>query len=188
MFMLRNSAWAMNPVGGFASFFVMIGLMFGIASTDYETNWALKNLMYTGYVGLMATTLVPMIHMYGAAVMYEAALATGVTMGSLGAVAYNAPSQQFLNMGGPLAIGLGGMLGVSMLSMFYPGSAMLTNIWLYGGLGLFGAFVLYDTQKIIEKAKTRNKFDPCWESISIYMDAINLFVRFAMILGNNRKK
>ena len=57
-------------------------------------------------------------------------------------------------MGGVLAIGLGGMLGVSIMSMFNPGSAALYNIWLYGGLALFSGFVLYDTQMILQRAKT----------------------------------
>lgn len=121
-------------------------------------------------------------------VIYDALIATGVTMGSLGAVAYNAPSEQFLNWGGPLALGLGGMLGISLLSMLYPGSPALRSIWLYGGLALFSAFVLYDTQKIIHSAKTQQHFDPVNQSLSIYMDAINLFVRFVMIFGGGNKK
>ena len=95
-----------------------------------------------------------MIHMYSMPVLYDAALATAVTTGGLCTVAYNAPSEQFLNWGGPLALGLGGMLGVSLLSVFYPGNPILRNIWLYGGLALYSAFLLYDTQKILNKAKT----------------------------------
>jgi len=121
------------------------------------------------------------------AILTDAAIATGVTMGSLGLVAYNAPSEQFLNWGGPLAVGLGGMLGVSLLSMMYPGSPALTNIWLYGGLALFSAFVLYDVQKVMHRAKTQKVYDPISGSIGIYLDAINIFVRFAMILGGSKK-
>ena len=90
--------------------------------------------------------------------------------------------------GGPLACGLGGLLGVSLLSILYPGSAALRSIWLYGGLGLFSAFVLFDVQHIMHRAKTQHVYDPISGSISIYMDAVNLFVRFAMILGNSKRK
>jgi FtsH-binding integral membrane protein len=79
------------------------------------------------------------------------------------------------------------MMGVSLLSIFYPGSPALTNIWLYGGLVLFSAFIMYDTQKIVHSAKTKLKYDPIGQSISVYMDAVNLFIRFVMIFGNNRK-
>ncbi len=64
-------------------------------------------------------------------------------MGGLGLIAYNAPSEEFLKWGGALGIGLGGMLGVGMMSMFWPSPALF-NIWLYGGLVLFGAFTIYD--------------------------------------------
>ena len=58
-----------------------------------------------------------------------------------------------------LAMGLGGMLGITLLSMFYPSPALF-NIWLYGGLVLFSAFVLYDIQKIVHNAKNMHYYDP----------------------------
>lgn len=41
-------------------------------------------------------------------------------------------------------MGCAGMMGIGLASMFFPSPA-LYNIWLYGGLVLFSAFVLYDT-------------------------------------------
>lgn len=143
MHLMRNSSLAyMNP---FLYMGLSMAMLFGVHMTDYHNNWLLKNALYAGWVGLVSTSLVPLIHMYSMPILFDAMLATGVTVGSLGLVAYNAPSQQFLNMGGVLAIGLGGMLGVSIMSMFNPASAALHNIWLYGGLVLFSGFVLYDT-------------------------------------------
>lgn len=186
MHAMRNSSLAyMNP---WLYMGLSIAMLIGVHVTDYQNNWMLKNLLYAGWVGLVSTSLVPLIHMYSMPILFDAMLATGVTVGSLGAVAYNAPSQQFLNMGGVLAIGLGGMLGVSLLSMFNPASKALFNIWLYGGLGLFSMFVLYDTQMILERAKTEPRFDPINQSIHVYLDAIQIFIRFAMIFGNAKKK
>lgn len=145
-------------------------------------------MMYGAFIGTMSASLVPLIHMYSMPVIYDALIATSMTMGSLGLVAYNAPSEQFLNWGGPLAVGLGGMMGVSLLSIIYPGSPVLTNIWLYGGLALFSAYVLYDTQKIMHDAKTMKKYDPINNSIGIYLDSINIFIRFVQIFGGSKKK
>jgi len=80
------------------------------------------------------------------------------------------------------------MLGISLLGMFFPGSPALYNMWLYGGLALFSAFILYDTQMVVARAKSEQRFDPISNSIHIYMDAINIFVRFAMIFGGSKKK
>lgn len=147
----------------------------------------MKNMMYGAFIGTMGVSLIPLVHMYAAPVIYDAMIATGVTCGSLSAVAYNAPSEQFLNWGGPLALGLGGMLGISLLSMVYPGSRALYNVYLYGGLALFSAFMMYDTQMILHRAKTAAMYDPINMSIHIYMDAINIFVRFVQIFGNSKK-
>lgn len=186
MHLMRNSSLAyMNP---WLYMGLAIAMQIGVHVTDYENNWVLKNALFAGWVGLVSTSLVPLIHMYSMPILFDAMLATGVTMGSLGLVAYNAPSQQFLNMGGALSIGLGAMLGVSLMQMFNPASKALFNIWLYGGLGLFSLFVLYDTQMILMRAKTEQRFDPINNSIHVYLDAIQLFIRFAMIFGNAKKK
>jgi FtsH-binding integral membrane protein len=84
-------------------------------------------------------------------------------------------------------MGCAGMIGISLASMFWPSPA-LYNMWLYGGLVLFSAFVLYDTQKIIHNAKSKPRYDPISESIGIYLDTIILFERFLIIFMNNKKK
>ena len=126
MALLRNSSAVRRfqfpiTIGSFA---FLLGTIF----SDYHKNWELKNAMFGGFVATSAMGLVPMIHAYGGAILFEAAAMTGVTMGSLGAVAWNAPSEQFLKMGGVLAIGLGGLLGVSLMQMFYPASRALYSI------------------------------------------------------------
>lgn len=84
-------------------------------------------------------------------------------------VAVCAPSDRFLYMGGPLAIGLGVVFAASLGSMFLPATtalgAGLYSMSLYGGLLLFSAFLLYDTQRIVHKAENHpnygvQKFDP----------------------------
>jgi FtsH-binding integral membrane protein len=86
-----------------------------------------------------------------------------------------------------LMIGLLSMFGVSLVNLFWP-SPLLYNFYLYGGLLLFGGFVLYDTQKVVNKAQTQAKFDPMGASIGIYLDTIIIFQHFLQIFGNNKKK
>lgn len=83
---------------------------------------------------------------------------------------------------------LAGMIGLGLVNIFWP-SKNLFNVWLYGGLVLFGMFVLYDTQKIIYNAKVKGYYDPINESLAIYLDAVMLFQRFLLIfLGNRNRK
>lgn len=120
-------------------------------------------------------------------ILYDAALGTGLMMSGLATVAYMAPSEQFLMWGGALSMGCMGMMGVGLMSMFFPSPALF-NIWLYGGLVLEGGLVLYRTQKVIHTAKTEYKFDPVNHAVGFYLDAINIFVRLVMILQGNSKK
>jgi len=103
-------------------------------------------------------------------------------------------------MGGPLAMGLGVVFISSIGTWFLPPTSVLgAGMWslaVYGGLALFGAFLLYDTQKVIHRAEHHpvnsvHVYDPINNSVGIYMDTINIFIRIAMILaggGGNRKK
>ena len=186
MYMVRNSnrLLMMNP---WLCLGLTFGTLIGTHMCDYQNNWMMKNVMYAGFVSTMSISLLPLIHMYAMPVIFDALIATGVTVGALGAVAWNAPSEQFLNWGGPLALGLGGMMGISLLSVLYPHSKALYNMYLYGGLALFSAFLMYDTQDILYRAKTDKRYDPINSSIHVYMDAINLFVRFVQIFGNSKK-
>lgn len=88
----------------------------------------------------------------GGQILIRAAWYTAGIVGGLSTVAVCAPSDKFLYMGGPLAIGLGGIFAASMASMFLPPTTALGagiySISLYGGLLLFGAFLMYDTQKV----------------------------------------
>ena len=118
-------------------------------------------------------------------IIYDALFATGITMTGLGLVAYNAPSEQFLRWGGALGMGLAGMIGIGLVNMFWPSRAVF-NIWMYGGLALFSAFVLFDVQKIIYGAKVKPMWDPINESLGIYLDAIMIFERFLMIFMSNK--
>lgn len=68
-----------------------------------------------------------------------------------------------------MAIGLGVVFASSLGSMFLPPTtalgAGLYSMALYGGLVLFSAFLLYDTQRIVHKAENHpelalHKFDP----------------------------
>ena len=80
------------------------------------------------------------------------------------------------------------MLGASLVMMFRGPSPMLFNFWLYGGLALFGGYVLYDTSVLMNRANNSPSFDPINESFKIYLDAIQIFIRLLIIFSNSKKK
>jgi len=101
-------------------------------------------------------------------------------------------------MGGPLLAGITVVALTSLAPMALPlgtrALAITESISLYGGLAVFGGFVLYDTQKILHHARLAERGaiarDPMKEAIGLELDMLNIFVRIVQILtmqGNKRK-
>lgn len=176
----------------------MIGSGMLVRSIPYKEGLGAKQAAWILHSAVVGAVVAPLCFLGGPLLM-RAAMYTAGIVGGLSTVAVCAPSEKFMNMGGPLAIGLGGVFAASLGSMFLPPTtalgAGLYSVALYGGLVLFSAFLLYDTQRIIHAAEVHSPYaarpyDPVNASISIYMDTINIFVRIATILagGGNRKR
>ncbi|ERL92815.1 hypothetical protein D910_10123 [Dendroctonus ponderosae] len=153
--------------------------------------------------GMLAQSLEYSPGFLGGPILIRAAWYTAGVVGGLSTIAVCAPNDTFLYMGGPLAMGLGVVFCSSIGSMFLPPTtalgAGLYSISLYGGLLLFSAFLLYDTQRIVVQAERYpaqpeyqgvKPYDPINNAISIYLDTLNIFIRIATMLamGQNRRK
>lgn len=183
--LFRNTALAYaNP---FLLFIPAIATMIGTQYLSYHNQSIPKHLTWGAFCGLEGLMLAPLINMAGMPIVFNALVATGAMMGSLAAYAYNTPTKDFLSWQGGLTVGLCGLIGVGLVNMIWP-SPMLTTLSLYGGLLLFGGFVMYDTQKLLHNASTKPAWDPINESIGIYLDAIIIFQKFLIIFMNNKKK
>lgn len=200
-----RSPAAMNIVmrQGWLALGVSIAAMIGSGmlarSLPYEKAPSAKQAAWLLHCAVMGAVVAPLC-LLGGPILTRAAFYTAGMVGSLSAVAVCAPSDKFLQWGGPLAMGLGVVFCASLGSMFLPPTTALGSglysVAMYGGLILFGAFLLYDTQKIIYKAERHPvgwgapPFDPVNASIGIYMDTMNIFIRIASLLagGGQRRK
>lgn len=190
--------------GGFISLGVSLAAMIGTGmvarSIPYEEGLGKKQLAWALHCAVLGAVVAP-ICLLGGPLLTRAAWYTAAMVGGLSTVALCAPSEKFLYMGGPLAMGFGVVFASSIATMFLPPTtalgAGLYSFALYGGLILFGGFILYDTQKIIHKAERHptygfgvQKYDPINSSMGIYTDTLNIFIRIAQILamqGGRRK-
>lgn len=175
-----------------ATFAAMIGAGMLVRSISYEHSPVPKHLAWMLHAGVMGAVIAPLT-LLGGPLMIRAAWYTAGIVGGLSTVAMCAPSEKFLNMGGPLAVGFGVVFASSIGSMFLPPTsafgAGLYSVAVYGGLLLFSMFLLYDTQKVIKRAETHplyamQKYDPINACMGIYMDTLNIFIRLVMILAN----
>jgi growth hormone-inducible transmembrane protein len=177
----------------------MIGSGMVAQSIPYTPGLGAKQLAWAAHAAIVGAVVAPLCFV-GGPIMLRAAWYTAGVVGGLSTIAVCAPSEKFLSMGGPLAMGLGVVFASSLAGMFLPATtalgAGLYSISLYGGLILFSGFLLYDTQKIVKRAENQplygaQQFDPVNNSISIYLDTLNIFIRIVSILagrgGNQRK-
>ncbi|CAG0882198.1 unnamed protein product [Cyprideis torosa] len=193
MNLMAGNSW-MVILGTMAA---MIGTSILCQSIPYTPGVGPKQMAWMLHTSTIGVVIAPLC-ILGGPILTRAALYTAGVVGGLSVIAACAPSDKFLSWGGPMAIGLGVVFAASLGSMFLPPTtalgAGLYSISLYGGLLLFSAFLLYDTQKIIMRAETlppNVTYDPVNNSMSIYMDTINIFIRIATILaggGSNRKR
>ncbi len=132
------------------------------------------------------------------ALLARAGLYTIAMMGSIAFVGSTAKQEKYLYLGGPLLAGVAIVAVSGLAPLVLPATAARTlmwtdNIWLYGGLAVFGGFTLYDVQKILHHARMAERGlvqkDVVNESISLELDFLNIFIRMVQILGmrNNRK-
>lgn len=168
----------------------IVGLMVtgGAARMIHPDNVIPKHLAFGAFTSMIALSLCPLGAMVGVQVLKQAAMATGLVVGSLSTVAMCAKNDAFLSMGPALGVGFGCVMAASLGSIVFPGSALLHNVVMYGGLGLFGLFLCYDTQKMLHNAEMKPEYDAMAESMGIYIDTIQIFWRLALIFGGNRRK
>lgn len=173
-----------------------IGSMMGVYYTPPEKT-VQKHLFWLGFNACQAATLSPLFF-FSPAILSRAALYTCGVVGSLSYVGATAKNDKYLYMGGPLLAGVTVVALSSLAPMALPLGmrrlAVAESISLYGGLAVFGGFVLYDTQKILQHARLAEMGviprDPMKEAIALELDMINIFIRLVQILAmrsNNKK-
>lgn len=140
----------------FATLAVIVGSGMITQAISYD-NTVLKHAAWLTHAGLFGAMLAPLCFL-GGPVLIRAAWYTAGIVAGLSFTAISAPSEKFLMMTGPLAMGLG-VVFVANIGTFFlpPGSALgagLASIVVYGGLILFSMFLLHDTQRVVKLAES----------------------------------
>jgi FtsH-binding integral membrane protein len=164
-----------------------------------RNSYVQKYALWTAFNVAQAAVLSPLLFM-SPAILARAGLYTVGMMGSIAFVGATAKQEKYLYLGGPLLAGVAIVAISGFAPLVLPATAVRTlawteNIWLYGGLAVFGGFTLYDVQKILHHARMSERGlvrkDVVNESVHLELDFLNIFIRFVQILGmrggNNRR-
>lgn len=189
--LMTANPWLVMGVGLVGS----IGTMMGTFYTPPE-NYIAKYGFWAGFNVTQAALLSPLM-MLQPALLMRAGLYTVGMMGSIAFVGATAKQEKYLYLGGPLLAGVAVVALSGLAPLVVPVTAVRTlavteNLWLYGGLAVFGGFTLYDVQKILHHARMANagmmKRDAVNESVSLELDFINIFIRMVQILGMQQRR
>ncbi|TLS27016.1 hypothetical protein PpBr36_04734 [Pyricularia pennisetigena] len=172
--------------------------MIGARSIDPD-NYVPKYALWTAFNATQAAFVAPLLAFVPGPLIARAGLYTIAMMGSISFVGATAKQEKYLYIGGPLLAGAAIVAVSGLAPLVVPVTAVRTlafteNLWLYGGLAVFGGFTLYDVQKVLHHARLAErgliKKDPISESISLELDFLNIFIRMVQILmmQNNRRK
>lgn len=192
--LMVTSPWVV-AIGGLGLSFAT---MLGTRAIDPD-NYVPKYALWTAFNATQAAFIAPLLAFAPGALIARAGLYTVAMMGSISFVGATAKQEKYLYIGGPLLAGAAIVAVSGLAPLVVPATAVRTlalteNLWLYGGLALFGGFTLYDVQKVLHHARMAErgiiKRDPVNESISLELDFLNIFIRMVQILmmQQNRRK
>ena len=189
--LMSANPWLVLGIGLVGS----IGTLMGCHATPPE-NYMLKYGLWAGFNVTQAALLSPLLF-FSPAILARAGLYTIGMMGSIAFVGATAKQEKYLYLGGPLLAGVAIVALSGLAPLVVPATAARTlmwteNIWLYGGLAVFGGFTLYDVQKILNHARMAErglmKRDAVNESLALELDFINIFVRMVQILAMQQRR
>ncbi|XP_062129723.1 bax inhibitor 1-like [Drosophila sulfurigaster albostrigata] len=120
------------------------------------------------------------------AIILTALTGTFVIFASLSLAALLSKQGSFLYLGGMLFSVLNCMLLLSLFNMIFK-SYFVQITELYVGLFVKAAFIVYDTQNIVEKCRSGNR-DAVQHALDLYINVLGIFCRLLIILTKKEEQ
>jgi FtsH-binding integral membrane protein len=184
-FLITAAGVATAPAWGtLPGMIVVLGLVFGISAAR-KANPALAMGLFLALTYFMGWQIGPLIHHYvrtvGPGVVLNAAATTGLGMAAMGCVAYLFQ----INYRRIAGIGFAALLLLiiaGIASMFFRFMSPDTYSWLT--LGIFSLLTVADFARIRAGGDGQSAVSL---SLSIYLDAINIFLAVLQLFGGRRR-
>lgn len=174
-----------ESIGGFSmfAFFGAFILLFAINAT--RSNPALSLMLFYAFTFLEGLAIAPIVthylHVAGAAVVFNAALTTGLGMFAIGAIVY--------------ATGLdlrrfSGIFFAALLALVVIGIISLFTHWITPSAYSWAILVIFTGLVFIDFARLRaggDGFTPVQMAVQIYLDAVNIFLAILQLTGGRRR-
>jgi len=180
-----SSAGVYLPIIGFVlSFALIFKLKFQLPTPDNAS----QRLLIVNSIGLsLGVTIGPLVtyaFKIDKSIVPTALMASIAVFASFSLSAFFAKRRSYLYLGGFLFSCLSILTIISIVNIFVQ-SLTLYLLHLYCGLILFCLYIMYDTQKIIERA-SNGHFDIAGDSLDLFLDFLNLFVKIVRLYSRSK--
>jgi len=177
------------PWGMFVGMIAVFALVFAI-NFARRRNATMALSLFLALTYFMGWEIAPIIHHYiqtvGTAVVFNAAATTGLGMGVLGSIAYLF-NIDYRRVTGIAMAGLMVLVVAGLLSMFFHFMNPDTYSWLT--LGVFSLLTVGDFARIRAAGKQGvDNSSAVVLALSIYLDAINIFLAVLQLMGGNGRR
>lgn len=161
--------------------FVNIGIIFLLHRIDPE-KVVLKHLVWLLFVIIISLIVYPLYVNSSKQVIISALFTTLFLTFVLSAIAYAKPEWISLSLGPILFFALLAVIIMELLLIFLFRNKLGEKAWLFRGISyfvilIFMGFILYDTKRLQINAKECVKADYIRESLKLFLDILNIFVR-----------
>ena len=184
----KNISYAFNLWQFLGIFLIILGVLFWLHNTD-PTNIVFKHLLWMIFILGLGVMFYPMYNSFADKnVVLSAALTTIILTLVLSAIAFIKPEWISLSMGPILFFLLLAIIimEITMLIVYRKNYNKVSSMFRgtsYFVIFLFIGFILYDTKMLQVRAKECVKADYLNESLNLFLDIFNIFVR---VLGLGR--
>ena len=176
-------------LGGIGYGFLMLvsfGLIFAVNIVSRRSP-GLALVLFYGFTFLMGIEIRPLLQAYmhipgGVTVVFQAAITTALGMGVMAAVAQVA-NFNYQRVGRVAFFALIGLVLVGLLGMFV--HFVSPGLYAWATLAIFSVLLLVDFMRIKNAGAG---MPPVVMALSIYLDALNIFMALLQIFGNGNER
>jgi uncharacterized protein len=148
-------------------------------------------LIYLSYAALTGVTLSMIFLIYSLSSILQVFGITAFAFAGLSCYGF-VTKRDLGPVGSFCLMGLFGLVGVAILSIFFPSLMSGTASYIYSliGLGIFAGLTAYDTQKIKAMNLIGTEDDQkeaIFGALTLYLDFINIFLYLLRLMGDRRR-
>lgn len=182
-----------NKIVFYGLIITQILAVFYLAAKIKNMSAVLATIIYLTYALLTGLTLSVIFFIYTQDSIQNAFLITSFSFAGLSAFGYF--TKKDLGPIGTFCImGLWGLIGFGLLSLFFPSmmSSTMNQVYSIAGILIFSGLTAYDTQKIKESNIIGNEGtdedhkETIYGALTLYLDFINLFLKILSATGKKK--